>query len=157
MKFSLLFSILHCLSPVLLLSIQRKTWSSFLNSLAEWVQNSNFITITGSWLDLEGSKYSPLEALYRNYFLDIWISRKKPKIVAITKNLTNKPKCRQEPNLTEQNNWSKSLEASEVNDLTSLMAIFFVAFSIFSHSEAHYYYLLKIKSHEIRCWLGRCT
>ena len=30
----------------------------FLSSLAEWVQNSNLITTTGSWLDLEGCKYN---------------------------------------------------------------------------------------------------
>ena len=38
-------------SPVLVVSIQSKTRSSFLSSLAEWVQNTNFITSTGSWLD----------------------------------------------------------------------------------------------------------
>ena len=30
---------------------KRKTWSSFLSRLAEWAQNSNFITTTGSWID----------------------------------------------------------------------------------------------------------
>ena len=35
-------------------SIQGKTWSGFLNSLAEGAQNSNFITTTGWWLDCEG-------------------------------------------------------------------------------------------------------
>ena len=50
--------ILHCHSPVLVLSIQSKTWLSFLSSLAEWAQNSNFITTTGSWLG--GSQVRPI-------------------------------------------------------------------------------------------------
>ena len=37
-------------SPVLVLSIQSKTWSSFYSSL-----------ITGLWLHLEGRKYGPLD------------------------------------------------------------------------------------------------
>ena len=41
--------------------MQRKTWSSFLSSLDEWAQNSNFITTTGSWLDLKGREYNPLD------------------------------------------------------------------------------------------------
>ena len=52
-------------------SIQRKTWSSFLCSLAEWAQNSNFITTTGSWLDLEGGKYAPLDFKYPNKIFHI--------------------------------------------------------------------------------------
>ena len=58
---------LHCHSPVLVLSIQSKTWQSVLSSLAEWAQNSNFITTTGSWLDLEGRKYLRLIRLLKNH------------------------------------------------------------------------------------------
>jgi len=43
------------------LSIQSKTWSSFLSSLAEWAQNSNCITTIRSWLDLKGRKCGPLD------------------------------------------------------------------------------------------------
>ena len=64
---------LHCHSPVVLLSIQRKTWKSFLSSLAEWAQNSNFITTIGSWLDLEGRKYDPLDFTNRkSEFVKTW-------------------------------------------------------------------------------------
>ena len=45
----------------MLLSIQSKTWSSFLSSLDEWAQNLDFATTTGLWLDLEGRKYNPLD------------------------------------------------------------------------------------------------
>ena len=37
--------ILHCHSPVLVLSIQRKTWSSFLSALLNWRKNSNFFKL----------------------------------------------------------------------------------------------------------------
>ena len=57
---------MHCHSPVLVLSVQSKTWTISLSSLAEWVQNSNFITPTGSWLDLKGRKYGPLDFTLRN-------------------------------------------------------------------------------------------
>ena len=49
LKFSLLYLQSH--SPVLALSIHSKTWLSVLISLAQWLQNSNFITPTGLWLD----------------------------------------------------------------------------------------------------------
>ena len=37
--------ILHCHSPVLVLSIQSKTWSSFLSALLNWHKNSNFFKL----------------------------------------------------------------------------------------------------------------
>ena len=50
-----LYYAFHCHCPVLVLSIKSKhDWViSFLSSPAEWVQNSNFVTPTRSWLDLE--------------------------------------------------------------------------------------------------------
>ena len=51
-------------TSALVLSVQSKTWPSFLSSLAKWAQNSNFITTTGLWLDLEGCKYDLLGFIY---------------------------------------------------------------------------------------------
>ena len=40
---------LHCHRPVSLLSIQSKTWLSFLSSLAEWAQKYKFLKLAVLW------------------------------------------------------------------------------------------------------------
>ena len=42
---------LHCHRPVSLLSIQSKTWLSFLSSLAEWAQKFKFLKLAVLWSD----------------------------------------------------------------------------------------------------------
>ena len=52
---------LHCDSPVLVFSIQSKTWSSFLSALLNWHKNSNFFKLavlrsdSMKWSDLKTS------------------------------------------------------------------------------------------------------